>query len=1192
MQPTPQQHDAIHISDKNLIVVAGAGSGKTRVLVERYLQLLESNPKWRINSVVAITFTREAAFEMRHRLRLELERRAQKPDGDLWAQHLSQLDSARIDTIHGLCAAILRANAAQAGIDPKFEVMDENDSAILLDDIVDDVLASIQAPLSALFAHYDTFRIENTLKQINLINTDHPQVADDPEALFRQWEQEWAEAVFEARHELFRSEEGLAFEKLLSVPVDDKLGELVEQYRRYLLEISLETDATTIHQRMADCHKKGSVGNKGSAKNWGSKDAKENAAQLLRDLRKRIDAVLNETGDPPGELDRATAKVLPLWHRLLRLVRANYRERKRENAQLDFDDLERLAADLLLDPSVSERYRLAEFKHLLVDEFQDTNAAQWQIIRSLSDLERGGSLFVVGDPKQSIYQFRGADVSVFNRVRDQIAKLESGCELPLSTSFRSHRPLVEQCNALFEKILVRDESSMAQNFEVVFDKPMCASRSDPPALPAIELQLLDSEIRDETGEYVRGKNRRRKCHSAEDMRRWEAYEIAQRIKQLIAEGRPIYDKESGSIREMDFRDIAILFQSMTKLTLYEDVFKSQEIPFLTVAGRGYYDRQEVWDMLDLLRFLHNPADNLSLATVLRSPIFAFSDDLLFALRLIADEYAGTRESISLWRALRIAFNEPIVGVNKKDLPLVRHALDTLQDLRRVSGRVTISELLRRALAKTNYLAILTGLPDGARRRGNIEKLLQLAQDSGKITVGKFSQYLVDLSTREVREGEALLEAGNAIRLMTVHASKGLEFPLVILADASWERGNYGAPTLLSDPEFGLTCQVYDADTNKYEDGFAHRRNFKLQSLKEAAERKRLLYVAATRAQDYLLISGTVKRSQADEWSSGGWLQMLMITLEITDTPRKEVFTIPLAGYDIQVNVPSAMPPPYVLYQSAKFGDNLWDFNANEKEFPPLQPPLLAPLPSYNLSMPRHITATQIAFLGTYRHGLSERQRQSYGRRFRDTAMNKFPEAVYDQTLELITLSPRLIGEIVHELLRYGNFTVETEASDEMIRSIAWGHGLTNPDALRIALQEVRALLLQYVESEVYRWIASARADGRPLYTELPFIFRTEKRVLHGAMDVLLRQRVGEWVIIDYKTSAVTGGDFVGHASRYRLQLGVYAAAMREQLGLDHLPNTCIHYIRGNHTIALESEDCLRELKRLESAIGELVPPDA
>ena len=272
------------------------------------------------------------------------------------------------------------------------------------------------------------------------------------------------------------------------------------------------------------------------------------------------------------------------------------------------------------------------------------------------------------------------------------------------------------------------------------------------------------------------------------------------------------------------------------------------IPYLTVAGRGYYDRQEVWDMLDLLRFLHNPADNLSLASALRSPLFAFSDDLLFSLRLLRDDAGDT---LPLWAALKVAAERPESDLRDDDRKALRFALDVLSDLRRLSGRITISELLRLALDRTNYLAILTGLPDGARRRGNIEKLGQLAEASGKITLGKFTQYLDDLTAREAREGEALLEAGNAVRLMTVHASKGLEFPLVVLADASWERGGGGAPLLLADPTHGLSCQVYDAATNEYLKGFAQRRNTKLQALREAAERKRLLYVAATRAQDYL-----------------------------------------------------------------------------------------------------------------------------------------------------------------------------------------------------------------------------------------------------------------------------------------------------------------------------------------------------
>ena len=348
MQPTDEQLEAIN-SDENLIVVAGAGSGKTRVLVERYLRLLKDKPDWRINSLVAITFTREAAFEMRNRLRVELERLAQKDAGDQWGRHLSQLDSARIDTIHGLCASILRANAAQAGIDPKFEVLDENESAMLLDDIADDLLATIQAPLSTLFAHYDAFRIENTLKQMSLINAEYEPAPADPEMLIRLWETQWSEVVIEARDQLLASTELAEFAVAGPAPEEDKLAELAAQYWRYLSRMQDEEDAKTIAQLMRDCHDEGAVGNKGSAAAWGGSEAKKEAADSLRELRGRIKESLKEIGDAPNELDWATAEMLPLWHQLLQSVKAAYRRHKQENAQLDFDDLERLAAKLLQD---------------------------------------------------------------------------------------------------------------------------------------------------------------------------------------------------------------------------------------------------------------------------------------------------------------------------------------------------------------------------------------------------------------------------------------------------------------------------------------------------------------------------------------------------------------------------------------------------------------------------------------------------------------------------------------------------------------------------------------------------------------------------------------------------------------------------------------------------------------------------
>ena len=914
-----------------------------------------------------------------------------------------------------------------------------------------------------------------------------------------------------------------------------------------------------------------------------AKKRKKEVAQTLRALHDRVKAALASIGEPPGEVDRRTAQVLPLWRELLSRVRTAYRQRKAADARLDFDDLERLAAELLDDPALRQRYRNAEFKHLLVDEFQDTNAAQWRIISALADLNCGGTLFAVGDPKQSIYQFRGADISVFNRVRARFFELEACRALPLSMSFRSHSALVNLFNALFARILVPDQDSPAHAYEVAFDAGMRAFRDEPPATPALELQLLDAGIRGESGAYLRGKRGIRK-YPADDMRRWEAWEIADRIQSMIAEARPVYDKDRRRWRAIDYRDITLLFQSMSNVTLYEEVFKARGIPYLTVAGRGYYDRQEVWDMLDLLRCLHNPADDLSLASALRSPLFAFSDDLLFALRRLHDD-AG--ETPSLWRALQIALDGGALGLVEEDRPALQFALEVLTELRRLSGRVTISELLRLALAKTNYLAILTGLPDGARRRGNIEKLEQLAEASGKITLGKFTQYLDDLTAREAREGEALLEAGNALRLMTVHASKGLEFPLVILADASWVRGAVGAHLLLADSEHGLSCQLYDAATNKYESGFAHQRNAERQKLTEAAERKRLLYVAATRAQDYLLISGQVTLTKEGRWTSRGWLSQLLEALELQDIERHPQQTCRFAGQPIAVSLPPAPPPPDLLYQAANIADDLWDFEADPRDYPPLQPPLLGPLPPAPAPAMSHITATQIAQLGAFRHGLSERQRQVAGRRFRAGALGGMPPDAGAALNDGNRASPAVIGAIVHELLRYGNFALDKPGSDEMIRSVAWEKGLTTPQLVTPVQQDVRRLLDRYADSDVCRWIRSARQQGRAVHTELAFLFRTYKRVIHGVMDVLLEGHDGEWFIIDYKTSQVIGAAYEAHARRYLLQLGVYATAAQMQLGLERPPQTCVHYIRGNRTVMLASEDCRAELGALEATIGAL-----
>ncbi|MBZ0276782.1 MAG: UvrD-helicase domain-containing protein, partial [Anaerolineae bacterium] len=1000
MQPTSQQQTAIHTHDRNLIVVAGAGSGKTRVLVERYLALLDANPSWPLNALVAITFTEKAAGEMRDRVRRALEQRAAEShslaERQIWNNRLSVMESARISTIHSLCAAILRANAAEAGIDPQFEVLDETDARLLLDDVIEAEFQRLQAenhPAVELFAEYEAYSIHQTL--VDQIGADVPPLPHD---LFTTWKEQWEADAGQRIDALLQNplfQDALNWMPEYGWPSED--DKILEVWRRVwslsgLLAQQTETFLRVeLFKELVSSDTINLVGGRAAA--WGGKEVLTDAKDRLKAIREMAQATLKQIGDPPGDIDQRAAVLLSLWAALIQQVQDAYYEAKQKDALLDFNDLEQYTAALLRDfPHVRARYRDAEFKHILVDEFQDTNDTQWQIVQALADLARPGSLFVVGDPKQSIYAFRGADVSVFDQVKGQILDA-SGESVALARSFRSHERLVAGFNHLFSRLLVRDSLSPVSAYQVELGEPMEAYRQPAPSNdPSLEVLLINK-----TGPDA--------ALNAQDARRWEAYELALRLRDRVASQLPVFDREHNAVRPLEYGDVALLFQSTSNVTIYEEVFKALGLPFVTLAGRGYYNRQEVWDLLNLLRALHNPADDLSLAAALRSPLFSLSDDALFALRLLRDT---SGERLALWDAL--AAPESVPGDEAARVAFARQTLDALRDQ---SGRVTIAELLQDALARTAYLATLTALPDGARRRGNVEKLLDKARTSGQVTLGAFTRYLVNLSEREVREGEALVDTQNAVTLMTVHASKGLEFPLVVLVDASWERGGFDSPPLVIDPQSGLACRVYDEVEVKPVDTFSYHRARHLLELRETAERKRLLYVAATRAQDYLWVSGQTFQDKNEKWRFDGWLSWLMLALGLEDyrfQPGTQVLEYPWGTANITI---PTEPPPDVLedVQPAKPERTGWQHPAVLAGEPAagesVEPALLPPVPLRYRQVVRHLTATQIATLGGHGDG------------FRRSVLHAAPAVIrWGDVRRTKSVSVRILGEMVHEALRW------------------------------------------------------------------------------------------------------------------------------------------------------------------------------
>lgn len=1184
---TREQEQAIFTHDKNMIVVAGAGSGKTRVLVERYLDLLDKNRDWRLNALVAITFTREAAFEMRDRVRKELENRVQNPKNEAdrrhWSDLLGQMDSARIDTIHGMCATILRANAAEALVDPDFEVLEPIEASALINDIIAAELQALsdndEANLALLFTEYDMRDIRAALSDPTLLAADLSDMPSDADILFEAWCAEWEahylQAVRQVQHQL-GDEMNYVAENIF--PENDKLADAFHTIRDEWAQF-IGNDAQASYQ---SCQRIIASVNlrSGSKSNWGSQELLKIAKEIAGSIRDSLKKLLNEIGNPPDDLDRKAADLLLRWYQLLRRVQLAYQQSKRDEGYLDFNDLELRTAELLnRSQAVRERYQSSEFKRLLVDEFQDTNQAQWDIVRHLADLDDDVAMFLVGDPKQSIYAFRGADVSVFDGVREQVAQHPKGIKLGLTQSFRSHPGLIEAFNTLFGKILTRDDLSPVAKYEIQFDQSMTAFRQDLPDEQAqiyapIELLLQCNASSFRSPDFI----------PSDQRRVWEAHEIAKRLMQFRIDEAPIHDKETDTLRSFDYGDAALLFQSTSHINTYEQVFKAMGVPYVTVAGRGYYNRQEVWDMLNLLKALHNPSDNLSLASALRSPMFGFSDELLLALRSLLAEDGKKR--LPLWDALTIT---DIPHLNQAYITEIERAYEILHDLRQLAGRVTISELLRTALAKTGYLATLTGLPDGARLRRNVEKLVEIAEQSGKITLGAFAHYLDDLTAREVREGEATLDTSGAVRFMTVHASKGLEFPVVVLADTSWtKRGGGGNPIIYDNLGERLACKVFDDDESKYVPSFAYQQASRLDNLRQEAERKRLLYVAATRARDCLIISGEVRQKKDDSLTTYGWLKT------ITEAIGDDVFDEITDGYlhqftdntKIRFHLPE-FDPDLIKILGGSEGASQWQKLSIQTEAE--TPTLMQPIIIEQEKMLGHIAATQLANIGGFHYADQQQHREYYRSQMRrqvlDDAPAQIKEAIRSRDPRI---RPRQLGEVVHEALRYWRFPNEHDNIDAILESYAWQQNITDDYQIDDVVQQAHRLLEKFQNSDIYRAIAYVKKEGLPYYSELPFIYRTEKRIIHGVIDALFKNDE-EWWLVDYKTSTVRGGlrAIEDHAQRYYLQVGAYASAVRQELS-GITPRVFIHYIQYNKSIEIPTTTWEREIQKLERYIGELI----
>lgn len=1044
LNPQGQQRDAIIERKGDVMVTAGAGSGKTRTLVARYLSLLDQGLALR--SIIAITFTQKAAREMRNRVREEMRKYLEKLSGDeraVWLARYTELDSARIDTIHGLCTEILRAHPAEAHIDPRFEVLDEATAATLIAEAIKRAMAYAleSAPTAALFSLLGERRLASTLDNLLARRLDATTAfAKMPADVASFWQVKIDERKRDALQKMLASPAWSDAVQTLRAHVAKEPNDLIELQRASVLAAIERGEFARIDRITLSG---------GSAKNWrGGKEELTHVKDALKSLRNVWDKNKNILALEWTACDDELARAAEPLRTLFNFALAQYNAFKQDRRVLDYDDLESRAL-ALLDENVAVRTRWQnEARAILVDEFQDTNDRQRRLIDHLNG--EAGKLFLVGDAKQSIYRFRGADVTVFRSKRREIANV-----FTLAKSYRAHAGLIKSLNEMLRPIL--GEPDPARPWVEPFEKLESEREMPAPgfAAPHIEFHLAIGTKK--AGALTVA-----------------AHALTQRIQELV------------SACHIKYEHVAILCRSSNSFAEYENACERAGIPFLTVAGRGFYDRPEIRDVLNALTAIADPTDNLAFVGLLRSPVFGWSDTDIYRLH-------QTRGEKSFWDALR---------ENKTDARAQR-VVKFVDDLHRQVGRRSIADLLKTFLDETDYRAALIHADD-TRAARNLAKLLADAHTSGIVSVSEFLEWIASTRESGTREGEARATAEGAVQIMSVHAAKGLEFPVVVIGDIAYDV-NDNRNKFLIDSDLGILLDLSDGENKSAVFALGKLRD----QDQENAEDDRLLYVAATRAKEKLMVSGCVEIKNGGFKKSRGWLQRIAETQALVAPENCNEAGAEVHSIDWQ-------------FGAARIG--CWVYEPGYEcaaSFAQVDEKPSADLPNELLLAP---IAPCIEVIDD-----TERKRNLVWR--------------VVPTVKHRTVPHWVIGKLVHEALAAWRFP---DASFERwCLARARGHGITDAEQLKDAVKQTQKLLERFRGNALYIELCASER-----WHEVPYSLLVNGEVENGRIDVLYRC-ASAWRVIDFKTDRIRNeGELNAKMAKekYDEQAKRYARAIERLLG--------------------------------------------
>lgn len=1072
MELSDAQRLAVETAGKNVCVSAGAGSGKTRVLVERFLHRVKED-QISPAQILAITYTDKAANEMKSRIVERL--REEKLDAAR-----REIENAPIGTIHSFCARILWEHPLEAGIDPHFVILSSEEAEALQEKVLDQRVEALAGEReSGVFGLLGTYGERSVCEGILKVYRRSRNSERPFEEILRR--------RTPAGRDFFEKELKRGLRKISPV----KGAEGVRGALFSLLQ-EKEWSVETIGPLLA---LKKELTVRG--------EHKEAVRQFKETLDDFAAFLYEEVSLPEREI----------FIRLALEFERDYEAAKRSERSLDFDDLQICAVRLLgSDAALSRHLRKIyqeKFHEILVDEFQDTNPLQ---DRLLELIKREANLFLVGDFKQSIYSFRGTDVGIFLRKEKEYAQDPLCRRISLAENYRTRPRLIDFINSFFEKLWREDslpfERLVARRLEE--KEELCVER-----------------LRVEQG----------KEENIDAIRMREARTLARRILSLV--------NEEG----FRYHEIACLFRAMTPSFFYEQEFRRAGIPYYVVSSRDFYAQPEVRDLVSFLSVLENPKREVPLAALLRSPFFQVSDDTLFWLARRAK-----REKTQTPLGEGLADFESIEELLPSEKAKLRFFKETFQRFLGEKEKLRISELIEALLRATGYDLYVLKLSQGERRFANLRKLVEIARERESkkpLPLGDFVRALQGMDSREVRESQAQVEAeaGNVVRLMSIHQAKGLEFPVVVIPDLGGKENSEGGLFSISEEE-GLGLK----------ETLTYRRNKRASERRLSEESKRKLYVAMTRAKERLILAGPgkapdPKKPSFHEMSAwADWVEKI------------------LGEGEWALKILNEVPPESFPFEKRKA---LAERKSIRTRLESLSPVRLRKLPTplvesvfENIVPPEKADFHRLdlpvsAFLVFQKDPEEYFQLYEIGAPSPFEIKNEERNGDEEETGGARPIGAAELGTRVHQILE--QWVIQ-----------------------RLDLREIDPLVLHFtsdlgpeereeISGMVHRFLKSGEAEeileSGQTYPELPLVLRLPHGLVQGTMDLLYQNRKKEWVILDYKTSEVGAASVSERGEAYRIQLELYALALHEILGSPPREGR-IHFLKAGLTypIPFREED--------------------